>query len=882
MSAPDWQTVKRLLADALERPAEERARFLDEACGADIELRREVASLLPDADSRFLEEPATALLDVPALAAGVTIGRYTLGPMLGEGGMGRVYEATQEQPRRSVALKVLRPGFLAAGAERRFAWEAEALARLDHPAIAKVYEAGTLEVGGLALPWFALEKIDGRPLLEAADALGLGRRARLELFLRIADGIDHAHRRGVIHRDLKPDNVLVDADGAPHVLDFGIARATDPLASVVTTAGEVLGTLAYMAPEQIAGGDVDVRVDVFALGGMLYRLLTGKAPHALDGLSLPEVAVHLASTDAVPAGRVDSTLVGDLETILATALEREPARRYGSVERLAGDVRRFLADELITARPPTALYQLTKFTRRHRGLVGGLVLSLGLLVAGVIGTSVGLVRSERSLARAELERDRARETNRLLQSVFASADPAEHGSDVRVVDLLDAAGRELAANDVIAPGVRATLHLTLGRTYERLGRFEQGEEHLLLAIALFEATEERPSESAIDARAVLADLLFSRGEWKRAEQLADEVRAAADAFVDPPPWIVARPLELELARHDVHGDSEAYLEAATRLHEHWRAAGAEHADAYETATNNLGVALLDRGELARAERLLREAVDSRATRLGGDHPNVLTSRANLATCLTDLGRAGAALSILDEVAPKLRAAFGATHPTTLRAFGNRATALGALGEVEAAQSIYRELLAATEARFGVDHAETWIVRNNLGVGAAQLERFEEAEQYFRDLLASFERADDGVDPIFRTRAELNLVSALDGQDRRAEAEPLSRRGLSALEEALGEAAMPTVIARNNHALLLAELGRTDEALEHARRNLESATAKYPEHPMLVFPIESNLARCERAAGDEAGCVARLTRIEAVLEAAGREADLARVRELLGR
>ncbi|MCP3918663.1 MAG: serine/threonine protein kinase [bacterium] len=894
MSGPEWDTVKRVLADALEREPAERAAFLDAACGDDATLRAEVDSLLPEEEMEesFLARPATRLFDVPALEAGAALGDFRLGRLLGEGGMGRVYEATQEHPRRTVALKVLRPGFLAKDAERRFEWEVEALARLSHPAIASVLEAGTADLGGsVPVPWFAMEKVEGRSLLQAADALALERRARLELFARVCDGVAHAHQRGVIHRDLKPDNVLVDQHGAPHILDFGIARATDPLASSVTTAGEVLGTLAFMAPEQLLGDSdrIDVRTDVYALGGMLYRLLTGCAPHDLEGLSLPQVAVELDRQDATPASHFDRSLAGDLETILATALERDPERRYVSVEALAGDVRRHLADEPITARPATTLYQLAKLARRHRGLAAGLALSFVLLIAAVVGTSIGLVRAERArtqaeeaLVRVELERDRFRSTNRLLTAMFESADPEMDGRDVRVVDLLDTAGAELAANDVIEPAVRAALHLTLGKSYQRLGFADEGRVHLGHAIDLFDATDGAVSPLAIEARAALADLHYNLGDVEAGRSLEDQVREHAGELADPPAWVLARPTELAAERLHAAGERDEALAKSRWLHAFWSARRSEDADSFETAANNLAVQLLERGEVAEAEEHLRAAVASRIARLGEDDPSALTQRANLASALTDLGRAREAHEILREVVPRIRAAFGERHATTLSARNNLATALADLGENETAIAIYEELLAAAVARYGADHRETWIARNNLAVTAIKLGRADDAERELRAALDSIARSGAAVDPVFAARVGLNLASALDSAGRHAEAEPLSARGLAQLEELLGAAALPTLIARNNHALLLVELDRATEAVPHARANLEAAHEHLPGHPMNVFPLESNLARILSAAGEHDEALTRFRSVEAHLVAEGedRASDLARCRELL--
>jgi WD40 repeat protein/predicted Ser/Thr protein kinase len=420
-----WSVFDR----AADLPPGERAGFLDRACAGDAGLRAEVESLLAhdvatpgSARTRdFLKSPlvrAPRELDTaspptessPGPLLPPRFGRYRVLGLLGEGGMGVVYEAEQDSPRRAVALKVVRPGLASPALLKRFSHEAQILGRLHHPGIAQVYEAGLDEDGQ---PFFAMEYIHGLPLDEYASRHGLDLAARVALVARVCDAVQHAHDRGVIHRDLKPANILVEETGQPKVLDFGVARATDAhllTAAGLTRTGQLLGTPNYMSPEQITADPaaVDRRADVYALGVILFELLAHRLPYRLEDRPLAEVARLILEQDPPRLGSLDPELRGDLETIVAKGLEKDPARRYASAADLAADLRRWLAHEPIRARPPSALYHLRKFARRHTGLVGGVAATVVALVMGLAGTILFAVGESRQRRLAEFQAYRAR------------------------------------------------------------------------------------------------------------------------------------------------------------------------------------------------------------------------------------------------------------------------------------------------------------------------------------------------------------------------------------------------------------------------------------------------------------------------------------------
>jgi len=382
---------KQLFQDALDRPRHEREAFLQRACGGDTALLAEVRELLAaeDGAAGFLDAPAlTGALLAAALPHPAQLGPFRILRLIGEGGMGAVYEAEQDRPHRRVALKVLHPELGTPQMLRRFELESEVLGRLEHPGIARIYEAGTHDTGHGLQPWFAMELVEGLVLTEYCARSALPLEQRIELVARICDAVQHAHQRGIVHRDLKPANILVDAAGQPKVLDFGIARALDGelgRATLRTDPGMLVGTLQYMSPEQATADPdaIDVRTDVYSLGVMLYELAAGRPPHDLARLPMPEALRRVLEVEPAPL-RSAAGVPTDVAVIAHKALSKDKDRRYASAREFGSDLRRALRHEPILARPASGLYQLRKFARRHKGLTAGMALAAFALVAATV------------------------------------------------------------------------------------------------------------------------------------------------------------------------------------------------------------------------------------------------------------------------------------------------------------------------------------------------------------------------------------------------------------------------------------------------------------------------------------------------------------------
>jgi non-specific serine/threonine protein kinase/serine/threonine-protein kinase len=753
--------AKELFAGALDLPPSERERYLRDKC-ADESMRAELCSLLghhETAGAEFLERDA-----IPA-----QIGPYRIVRQVGEGGFGAVFEAMQERPvQRRVAIKVLRAGMDTREIVQRFAAERQALALMTHPGIARVFDAGTTERGR---PYVAMEYVGGAAINRYCDENRLETGARLRLFADVCLAVQHAHQKSVIHRDLKPSNILVETvDGkpVPKIIDFGIAKALDegPGQPLVTRRGQLIGTPGYMSPEQVRGLDIDTRADIYALGAVLYELLTGSPPfdpYALAKASPAELERMLTDVEPpAPSTRVRTVrepetktphpdtlslaLRGDLDAIVLKAMDSVRDRRYESTGALAADVQRYLANEPILARPTSRAYRMRKFAKRHRAMVLAMSGIGAALVVGLSAAVYGLIQASR-------ERDQARLETRVLAGVVGfvnndllrAADPRNaQGRDVTVKDALAAAASGIEGKFGEDPLVEAAIRLTVGEIERTLGRNDEAVPQIERAIAI------------------------------RTERLgaghADTLTAVR---------------ELGVVKDDSGKSEEAVVLFARVLDGRWRLLG-ESDPLTVQALNDLGVAESRVGRFVDSEAHFRSAIEVRTRTLGPDDPDTLLAMNNLATALLALDRHDE----MYELAKKASA-----------------------GWVKAA---------------GADDRVTLDCRNTLGLAALRLGRLDEAEDVFRDTLDRRTKVlkDEhlAVADSLCNLGECLCARAAEKPGAAIEAEGLLRRALAVRESRRPPGDWATAIARSMLGDSLLLQGRFEEAEPLVIAGYEGVTA----------------------------------------------------------
>jgi len=717
--ATQRELVERLFEAALGLKPEERAAFLDGKCDGNAELRQQVESLLADATSS--EGPTEDISGARQESSTTVIGPYHLLELIGEGGMGEVWLAEQKQPvRRRVAIKLIKAGMDTREVVARFESERQALALMDHPTIAKVFDAGSTPEGR---PYFVMEYVPGIPITNFCDKHKLTVRQRMELFIHVCEGVQHAHQKAIIHRDLKPSNILVteiDGKPMPRIIDFGVAKATSQkltAGTMYTRVGMLIGTLGYMSPEQAdpVGEDIDTRTDVYSLGAVLYELLAGALPLDLQMLPYDQALRRLREEDAPrPSTKLstlgsDSTIAaknrgsdpptlirqlrGDPDAIALKALDKDRNRRYASASGLAADIGRYLRNEPVIAHPPSTAYRMQKYLRRHRLGVAVAILGILLLVGFAVVQSIELRRIARERDRATRERDRADRITQFMTGMFKVSDPSEaRGSTVTAREILDRASSEIGTGLKNDPRLQAQMMYTMAETYGGLGLYSRAQSLLEGALEIQRGVLGPQNRDTLRSMSLLAGTMAGQGHYVEAEKLIRDT-----------------------------------IETQRRI------LGPEHPDTL-VSMSVLALNLLLEGRFADAEKLQRETLEIQRRVLGPDNPDTLGSMNRLTSILAIEGRVAEAEKLQREALEVQTRVLGPDNVDTLGSMNRLGNFLMLEGHYAEAEKLFRQTLDVQSRVLGPDNEETLISLDSLAGAISHQGRYGDAERLFREVI----------------------------------------------------------------------------------------------------------------------------------------------------
>ena len=853
-----WQKIKEIVGAALEREPSQRAAFLDDVCPSSSPLRSEVDSLLSaHAGAGGLSE-GVLTLDSDAVSVSKSLGPYRLLQKLGEGGMGQVWLAEQTVPvRRMVALKLIKGGMYDESALRRFQSERQSLAIMDHPAIAKVFDAGATPDGQ---PYFAMEYVPGVTITEFCDRKKLKLRERLELFIRACEGVQHAHQKAIIHRDLKPANILVvEVDGKPmpRIIDFGLAKSVTPFLSgesLNTQIGGFVGTPGYMSPEQAdpAVQDVDTRADVYSLGVILYELLTGFLPFDTSGwkkLRLDEVLRHLREDDppkpstkissvrdtsapqAEARGMQPSQLVGelrgDLDWIAMKALDKDRNRRYGTPSEIAEDIRRYLNNEPIVARPATAGYRLRKYVRRHRVAVAAAA-ALFLLLSGFA------VLQAVQLRRITRERDRANRIADFMTKMFKVSNPSEaRGNSVTAREILDKSSRDIESGLSKDPELQAQMMDLMGRVYGHLGLFSTAQGLLSRAVDIRQRVLGPDDPDTLLSLNNLANCVSDQGKYPEGDKLYRRIIDASKGKRGPVERTRVMAMNnLALNLIDEGNVPEGEKMQREVVEDETRTLGPEHPDTL-TSTSNVAITMRRQQHFADAEKIDRQVLEARRRVLGADHPDTLRSAANLALDLQlQPHREAEAEQLLQPTLDAQKRILGPAHLDTLESMNILAQLANQEGKPGQAEALFREIVQTERRSLGPEHPKTLGSMNNLVVILVNEGKDAEALPLIRDVLEAQRRL-RGPEHFNTLLAMTNLASTLQNLKQDAESEQVGRAALEIERRKLGDENSLTLVTMDTLANSLETLGHHAEA--------EKLLLELVEHQTHVFGPDSSQA-----------------------------------------
>jgi tetratricopeptide (TPR) repeat protein len=766
---------------------------------------------------------------------------------------------------------------------------------MDHPNIAKVLDAGAT---GTGRPYFVMELVRGVRITEYCDQQQLTTDQRLNLFVKVCQAIQHAHQKGIIHRDVKPTNVLVtlhDGVPVPMVIDFGIAKATETKLTdltLFTAYDQFIGTPAYVSPEQaeMSGLDIDTRSDIYSLGVLLYELLTSRTPFdAKDLLSagLDEVRrkirqdeplrpstrlstmmdadlTTVARDHAAEPPRLISLLRGDLDWIVMKCLEKDRTRRFETANGLAADIGRYLNNEPVVARPPSTAYRIQKAFRRNKLVFTAAALVATALVLGLLASALEAVRARRAEQLSEqrrLESDKARAdaeaVSGFITQVFQSPDPARSGRTITVAETLDQAARKLETTLTNQPDRRARLEATLGDTYRALGLYRE-------AIPLQEkvrdydlATHGLEHPDTLMAMHSLARSYDSAGRRDEALRLNEQVLALRRKVLGPENLDTLNTMNnLAIVYFESGRGAEALKLREEVLALYRKVKGSEDASTLR-AMINLATSLKAMSRFSEGAKLSEETLGLSRKVFGPEHPYTIAALATLADCYQSLGRSDEALKQLEEVLAVRRKVFGPEHPETLSAMNNLAISYFQVGRGDDAVKLWEQLLELRRKVLGPEHPDTLLAMNNLAHGSYSLGRRDEASKMNKESLALCTRI-LGPEHRYTLDALNDMATSYDEAGRREEALKLREQAVELRRKAIGPEDPDTLNAMFDLANSYQEVGRADEALKLQEEVLALRRKIFgSEHPE-TLAVMSALARSYLAAGQSDQALSLLT------------------------
>ena len=752
----------------------------------------------------------------PVFVTPEVIGNYRLLQKLGVGGMGEVYEAEQFKPlQRKVALKLIKWGMDTAQVIARFESERQALALMNHTNIAKVYDAGATEKGR---PYFVMEHVKGIPINDYCDKARMDTGERLELFIQVCEGVQHAHQKGIIHRDIKASNVLVtiqDDKPVPKIIDFGVAKATAQRLTertVFTEMGQLIGTPEYMSPEQaeMTGLDIDTRTDVYSLGVLLYELLVGVLPFEPDELRSggfdeirrkvreeepPKPSTRLTTPGfdtqhATQNRRTDlSTLTkqlkGELDWITMKAMAKDRTQRYATVSELAADILRYLRNEPIVAGPLSAMYRVKKYVKRHKTAVAAAGIVVLAMIVGTTGTSIGLIKAVKAQKEAREEAATAQQVSDFLVGIFKVSDPSEaRGNTITAREVLDRGADRIEKELEEQPLIQARLMETISGVYTGLGLFKVATSMTEKALAI------RRREQGDDHPDVASDLhglgeLFTRlAEYEKAERFYQEALMIREKVFGPDNVAVARTLGSLATLYRQQGKyAEAIPPLKRSLSIKQNVLGPNHPD-LATGLYNLGILYRRQGKYDEAEPVFKRALDIREKQLGPDHPAVARVLNSYAITLFRQKKYDEAEPLYERSLALKEKTLGPDHPDVANSLDNLAILYAVQRDFEKAEPFFERALSIREKAYKPDHPKVAASLNNLASLYIDQGKFSKAEPLVLRSLEIKERTLESNHPDIALGC-IALARVYKNQKKYTESEAYYERGLAILEKVWG-------------------------------------------------------------------------------------------------